>query len=257
MRLRWRATTPFTIVVDSAGSHTLTAQPPVLPLAVECVWQAGRDERWVEEVLPDLVDVMSWWHTRRDVTNTGLVLTFRPDESGLDMSPKYDVLLGITSGLPDGGTPVRWHAAMRELFAAYGAGRDPDEDLSRHALFAWQDVLVNSIYASSARALARLLLERGRTDAAAEWQQIAARTMAALLRDCWDETSGAFYDTYLGPAERHGVRRAQVKILTACPLGTARVLRPLRRDGAGRARLLLEQPRPRHVIAGRLEREAR
>jgi hypothetical protein len=215
---RTRAANEFTIVVDSAGWHTLTTQPPVLPIAVERVWRANRDERWLEQVLPDLVDVMSWWHTRRDVTNTGLVTTFQPDESGLDMSPKYDVLLGIPSGLHGDGVSLRWHAAMQELFAAYGTGRSPDEDLSRHGLFVWQDVMVNSIYASSARALARLLHERGRTDAAAEWRQIAAQTTAALLHDCWDEASGAFHDTYLTSGEASGPRRARVKILTASSL---------------------------------------
>ena len=88
---RTRAADEFTIAVDSAGWHTLTVQPPVIPLAVERVWRAGGDERWLDQVLPDLVDVMSWWHTRRDPSNTGLVTTFQPDESGLDMSPKYDV----------------------------------------------------------------------------------------------------------------------------------------------------------------------
>jgi glycogen debranching enzyme len=214
---RTRAAEEFTIVVDSAGWHTLTTQPPVLPLAVERVWQASRDERWLEQVLPNLVDVMSWWHTRRDATNTGLVSTFQPDESGLDMSPKYDVLLGI-AGVQDNGVPVRWHAAMRELFAAYGADRDPDEDLGRRGLFAWQDVMVNSIYANSSRALARLLREGGRSDAAAQWQQIAASTTAALLRDCWDESTGAFYDTHLKPTHGSDLPRTQAKILTASSL---------------------------------------
>ena len=117
---------------------------------------------------------------------------------------------------------VRWHLAMRELFAAYGrdrAGRDPDEDLSPYGLFAWQDVLVNSIYASSARALARLLGERGRIDDAADWSQTAATTTAALLRDCWDESTGAFYDTHLSAvAEGAGLGRTQVKVLTVSSL---------------------------------------
>ena len=192
---RTRAADEFTIAVDPAGWHTVTTQPPVLPLAVERVWQAGRDERWLDQVLPDVVDAMSWWRTRRDATHTGLVTTFQPDESGLDMSPKYDALLGILPGLQGNEISLRWHAAMRELFAAYGVVRDPDDDLSRHGRFVWQDVMVNSVYADSARALARLLDERGRPDAAADWRQIAANTTAALLRDCWDEPSGAFYDT--------------------------------------------------------------
>ena len=78
--------------------------------------------------------------------------------------------------------------------------------------------MVNSIYASSARALARLLDERGNTDAAALWRQTAATTAAALLRDCWDESSGAFYDTYLSSADKSRPRRTQVKILTATSL---------------------------------------
>jgi glycogen debranching enzyme len=81
----------------------------------------------------------------------------------------------------------------------------------------WQDVMVNSVYADSARALARLLDERGRPDAAADWRQIAASTTAALLRDCWDESSGAFYDTHL-VSDVSGPRRVQVKILTATSL---------------------------------------
>jgi glycogen debranching enzyme len=215
---RARAADEFTIAVDSAGWHTLTTQPPVLPLAVERVWRASRDEHWLDQVLPDIVDVMSWWRTRRDPTYTGLVTTFQPDESGLDMSPKYDVLLGITSALQSDGISLRWHAAMQELFAAYGAGRDPDEDLTRHGVFVWQDVLVNSIYASSARALARLLQVRGRGDDAAEWRQLATTTTAALLRDCWDDSSGAFYDTYLSATAEPEARRAQAKILTATSL---------------------------------------
>jgi hypothetical protein len=217
---RTRAAHEFTVVVDPAGWQTLTAQPPVLPLAVERVWRANGDERWLDLVLPDLIDVMSWWRTRRDATNTGLVSTFQPDESGLDMSPKYDSLLGIHADMRGEEISARWHAAMRELFTTYGRageGRDPNEDLSRHGAFAWQDVLVNSIYASSARALARLLQERGRTDDAADWRQTAADTTTALMRECWDESSGAFYDTYLSAATS-GPGRTQVKILTATSL---------------------------------------
>jgi neutral trehalase len=219
---RLQAANEFTIVVDSVGWHSVTTQPPVLPLAVEHVWRANGDEQWLERILPDLIDVMTWWRVRRDAANTGLVSIYQPDESGLDMSTKYDVLLGISPDLQGNEIPLRWHAAMRELFAMHSrddAGRDPDEDLSRYGVFAWQDVMVNSIYASSARALARLLHERGRTDVAADWRQVAAGTTAALLRECWDESSGAFYDTYLstgGP--RSEPHRTQVKVLTASSL---------------------------------------
>jgi mannosylglycerate hydrolase MGH1-like protein len=232
---RARAANEFTIVLDSSGWRSATVQPPVLPVAVERVWRASGDDEWLDVVLPDLVAVMRWWSIHRDAAKTGLVTTFQPDESGLDMSPKYDVLLAIrgnadgADGADDadgqGGPDViaaRWHAAMRELFAAYdprGAGRDPDEDLTSYGAFVWQDVLVNSIYANSALALARLLAERRRADDATVWEQSAANTTTALLRDCWEPLSGAFYDTYLAasPSPTAPVR-TQARVLTATSL---------------------------------------
>jgi hypothetical protein len=221
---RARAATEFTIVLDSSGWRSATVQPPVLPLAVERVWRASRDDAWLDGVLPDLVEVMRWWSTHRDARNTGLVTTFQPDESGLDMSPKYDVLLGIPQNADPstGGIAARWHVAMRELFAAYDphrVGRDPDGDLTPYGRFVWQDVLVNSIYANSARALARLLGERQHTDEANGWQQTAAATTAALLRNCWDPLTGAFYDTYLVASQNQtALARTQAKVLTAMSL---------------------------------------
>ncbi len=212
--LRAQAAAEFTVVVAASGWHTLTANPPVLPLAVERVWHAGGDDRWLDSVLRDLVDVLAWWRDRRDPDGTGLVVTFQPDESGLDMSPKYDVLLGI----PDGAGRVvpRWHAAMRELFAAYAGNdgyRDPDGDLTARGRFALTDVLVNSIFGHSARALARLQRARGHDAVAAEWDRTAARTTEALLRDCWDAAGGAFYDTYLTTSGRHVSRVLTVSSL--------------------------------------------
>jgi hypothetical protein len=226
---RARAANEFTIVLDSSGWRSATVQPPVLPLAVERVWRASGDDQWLDGVLPDLMQAMHWWSIHRDAAKTGLLTTFQPDESGLDMSPKYDVLLAIpenadgadSHGVP-AGIAARWHIAMRELFAAYdpqGAGRDPDEDLTRCGVFAWQDVLVNSIYANSASALARLLTERQHPDAATSWHQTAAGTTAALLRDCWEPLSGAFYDTYVSASQGESASACtQARVLTATSL---------------------------------------
>jgi hypothetical protein len=221
---RAQAANEFTIVLDSSGWRSATVQPPVLPLAVERVWRASEDDTWLDGVLPDLVDVMRWWSMHRDTGNIGLVTTFQPDESGLDMSPKFDVLLGVPQDVdrPTDAIATRWHAAMRELFATYdpqGAGRDPDDDLTPYGRFVWQDVLVNSIYANSARALARLLGERDHPDEANSWEHTAATTATALLRDCWDPFTGAFYDTYLAVSDDQTAPvRTQARVLTAMSL---------------------------------------
>lgn len=199
--LRAQTAAEWPIALDVCGWHTATANPPVLPLAVERLSAAAPDG-WLDRVVPSLVRLMTWWRIRRDPDGCGLVRIFQPDEAGLDMSPKYDVVLGIDAADPARIVP-RWHEAMRELIAGYATARaahGPDVDLSRLSRFVWQDVLMNSIVGSSARALARLLRMLGRDDAAAEWDAAASRTTAALLRHCWDDTVGAFFDTYLDAA---------------------------------------------------------
>ena len=212
---RREAAAEWPIAVDPAGWHTQTANPPVLPLAVERLAPTAPDG-WLAGVVPALEAQLSWWHSTRDPDGAGLVRIFQPDESGLDMSPKYDVVLGID---PADSTRIvpRWHVAVRELLAAYASARaedGPDADLAPVGRFVWHDVLVNSIVGSSARALARLLAGLGRDDDATHWDDVAARTTTALLRDCWDEPSGAFFDTYLDDAGRP--QRADV--LTASSL---------------------------------------
>jgi hypothetical protein len=213
--VRGRAAADWPIAIDPAGWHTLTANPPVLPLAVERLAPTA-PAGWLDRIVPQLVDVLAWWRTHRDPDGTGLVRTFQPDESGLDMSPKYDVLLGIDRRDPASIVP-RWHAAVRDLIGAYAeqrAERGADVDLTAPGRFSWQDVLVNSIYGSSARALARLLRGRGADAAAGEWEQAAAQTTAALIAHSWDETAGAFFDSYLG---RDG-RWQRAEVLTASSL---------------------------------------
>ena len=222
--LRAAAARKFTSAFAESGWHSATAQPPVLPLAVERVWRVSRDRQWLGEVLPDLVDVMSWWRSRRDPTSSGLVSIFQPDESGLDMSPKFDALLGLAGG-PEGDADVaaRWHLAMRDLFTTYAeegsAGRDPDANLTAKGRFVWQDVMVNAIYAHSSRALARLLDERSHPETADTWRARAAATGDALLQYCWDGRTGAFYDTYLVASGADGSRtRELARVLTASSL---------------------------------------
>ncbi len=216
--LRSKSADDFTIVLAENGWHTVTTNPPVLPLAAERVWSAGHDTAWLDTVLPGLVAMMRWWRKHRDAAGTGLVSIFQPDESGLDSSPKYDALLGIQ---PSKGpeTAERWHESMRELFTRYrgtDGTRDPDADLVGRGSFAWQDVLVNAIYGNSAAALARLLRARNRSDEATQWSQAAAATTRALLAHNWDPSTGAFYDTYRDLTAPTGYR--QEKVLTATSL---------------------------------------
>jgi len=71
-----------------------------------------------------------------------------------------------------------------------------------------EDVLVNSIYSFSLRALARML---GKSPDATEFDKEADKTRDALVSKCWDETTAAFYDL-------SGTDESMLKVVTISSL---------------------------------------
>src|SRR5690348_13173755 len=75
---------------------TATLQPPVIARAVWRVYHATRDDAFLAEVLPKILRFFRWLKAHRDPDDDGLIAIIQPDESGLDASPKYDVLMDLT-----------------------------------------------------------------------------------------------------------------------------------------------------------------
>ncbi|MCW7945180.1 hypothetical protein AAW14_25025 [Streptomyces hygroscopicus] len=199
--LRARASQDFRMAVWE-GWKSVSLAPPVLARAVERIHAAEGDERWLQAVLPAVCRFYDWLHTNRR-TSTGLLAIYHPDESGLDMSPKYDAALGLTAETgPD--VAEAWHSRMRELLAAYRPGRRPDSDLRRHRKFHWADVLFNSIYADGLTRLARLLSRAGlpACGGGRRFAERAEQISAALMRECWNPEKGCFHDVDLLAARR-------------------------------------------------------
>ncbi|MGH4031212.1 amylo-alpha-1,6-glucosidase [Actinomycetota bacterium Odt1-20B] len=199
--LRPQATREFRIDVWEEW-RSVTIAPPVLARAVERVYEATGDDVWLREVLPPALRFFTWLHEHRTSPSTGLLEIYQPDESGLDMSPKYDRALGIDGVSPD-GVAAAWHGAMRALIDGYAGGRHPESPLRQARTFVWNDVLVNSIYADGLAALARLAQHAGLpAEASAGLLRRSEDVCHALVEHCWDEEAGAFFDLDLVAGER-------------------------------------------------------
>ncbi|MGC9670013.1 amylo-alpha-1,6-glucosidase [Planosporangium sp. 12N6] len=178
--------------IRARGWTSTSIAPPVLARSVERVYLATRDRRFLATALPRTVAFYDWLHNHRTDSRTGLLVTFQPDESGLDMSPKYDEALGLDT------TPAivagQWHQSMRELLDAYATATS-EADIAAARRFVWHDVLVNSIYADGLRAAAGLCRLSERTRRVADVLDDRAHAItAALLRHCWDDQRGVFWD---------------------------------------------------------------
>jgi Glycosyl hydrolase family 63 C-terminal domain len=208
--LRANAIRDFPIALSDTW-RTATIAPPVLARAIRRVYTVSGDRAWLAEVVPSTVQFFEWLAIHRGHAATKLLHLYQPDESGMDMSPKYDRRLKIDDASCD-TVSARWHRVMAELIDAYGIERKPSSDLNGHGRFIWYDVLVNSIYADGLNQLSELVVENGDgDDLATALQHRFREVVSSLIRECWDEDSGVFWD-------RDGISGDQVRVLTVSSL---------------------------------------
>jgi glycogen debranching enzyme len=173
---------------------TATTQPPVIARAIERVFEKTRDLVWLTEVLEPTVRFFDWLQANRDPDGDFLLAIIQPDESGLDVSSKFDGALGIDYRRPNTVYDT-WLSAMDRLFTIYRDYRTDAGRLLRLDAFNWEDVAFNSIYADGLQSLARLCRVAQYSEAkAAEFELRSARVTEALISKCWDQESCAFWD---------------------------------------------------------------
>jgi glycogen debranching enzyme len=183
--------------------YTATIQPPVVARAVERIFETTGDTAFVRDMLPPIARFFDWLARVRDPDDDGLIALIQPDESGLDASPKYDKAMGIPHEPPTETLPAL-RRSMQRLFTAYKDAAPEAQPLMD--VFLFEDVMMNSIYADGLRALAKLSRAVGAPDAE-RFERESKRTLDALMRKCWDEEAGVFWDLS-GKAEE------QAKVLT-------------------------------------------
>ncbi len=182
---------------------TATIQPPVVARAVERIFEATGDKAFVRDMLPPMARFFDWLARVRDPDDDGLIALIQPDESGLDASPKYDKAMGIPHEPPTDTLPAL-RRSMQRLFTAYKDAAPEAQPLLD--VFLFEDVMMNSIYADGLRALAKLSRAVGAPDAE-RFARASKRTLGALMRKCWDEEAGLFWDL-------SGTAEEQAKVLT-------------------------------------------
>ena len=122
---------------------TATTQPPVIARAIERVFEKTGDLVWLTEVLEPTVRFFDWLQANRDPDGDFLLAIIQPDESGLDVSSKFDGALGIDYRRPNTVYDT-WLSAMDRLFTIYRDYRTDAGRLLRLDAFNWEDVMFNS-----------------------------------------------------------------------------------------------------------------
>ncbi|REK60084.1 MAG: hypothetical protein C6W55_00125 [Thermobacillus sp.] len=130
----------------------------------------GRDKAFLVHMYRALARYDEWLARHRNTRGTGCVEAFCAFDTGHDLSPRF-------WHIPD--TPYRDDPAAC----------DPDSPL----LPLLAPDLTASVFCGR-RYLARMAAELGDEAAAARWRDAAEETRRALMRHCYDEADGFFYD---------------------------------------------------------------
>jgi glycogen debranching enzyme len=180
-------------------------QPPLLAEAVEAVYRRGGGRVFLAELLPKVRAYYDWCDRVRDPDRDGLIAVLQADETGLDMTPKFDEVLGIFAG------PVAvlddYAAGWNRVAGPYErVGRDPQKMFALD-VFVLEDVMVNTIYAHNQGVLAALYDVMGDATNAATMRARADKTREALFSKCWDDEHGLFFD-------RFGLAETSIRVST-------------------------------------------
>jgi len=165
-------------------------QPPVIPIAVEKVYEKFPDKKFLLETLPPLKKYYSWLQNERDIDNDGMICSIHAWEC-VDGDPNFDNLYTSQK-------LTRIDVALFLLKTILNCKKLKFNArlIYTHDHFMIKSVLVNSIYIQGLRSLARLFKIVEDKKDSIRFERRANKVEKTLLSKCYDKKNKAFYDVY-------------------------------------------------------------
>lgn len=166
-------------------------QPPLLAEAVETIFRKENDHDFLFEILPKLSSFYHWLDKNRDPDRDGLISIIAPYESGMDQSPSFDEICGISGNSPANVALGCRRVTFKNMLRKYDLGK-----IFADNYFNVEDVVVNSIYIKNLQVLSNLLHEIDDEQNARIFHGLALKAKKALIDKCFDKSNGFFFDNY-------------------------------------------------------------
>ncbi|MEX2598393.1 MAG: trehalase family glycosidase [Dehalococcoidia bacterium] len=179
--------------------HSGLIQPPMLAPAVEHVALVSRDASFVPPLMGALDLYHNWLAENRALDDDGLLVIISPYESSMDQSPAFDFPLGLP------GRPSRLQINAKDRWLDFKNWLDSydTERMLQAGRFRVKDAFVNTMYAESLTAMARLHRGIGNGYAASAYLERAAVVSRSIVEKMLDRGRGAFFNLN-GPEELRG-----------------------------------------------------
>lgn len=170
---------------------TAITQPPILPIAVETIYEKDKDKEFLKVVLDKLARHHRWLLENRDPDHDYLISIISPNESGMDESPVFQYVAGF---LGEDFIRLHYHyrkSDFRNLRRGYNVKRILDEDY-----FNVEELMFNTVFIESSRSLSRLFLQLNNKKESQFFRDVANKTEAALIDKTWNKKDAIFYSLF-------------------------------------------------------------
>ncbi|MHA2255970.1 MAG: MGH1-like glycoside hydrolase domain-containing protein, partial [Candidatus Heimdallarchaeaceae archaeon] len=164
-------------------------QPPIIGFPLKCLESAGIEKIQLDRLVKEISKHHNFVFEKRDPEKMGMITIIHPWESGLDSSPSFD--LGLESK-----KPLRYHLwmRMRSLLKEFQRMEWKQKQMALKSSFRVKCVLTNSLLAWGLDSFADVLENVNLMEEAFEHREKSDRIWESLIRYCWNEKDGLFYN---------------------------------------------------------------
>ncbi len=164
-------------------------QPPLIGYSLNNLLKSGIRKELLDPLIDNVYSHYNYILEVRDPEKMGLISIIHPWESGLDSSPSFDLGLEKSKFLRFS----LWRR-MRFLLKEFNQLDWNQSIIAKESSFRVKCVLTNTLLAWGMDSFADVLEDMNRIDEANDFREKVDRIWHSLIRYCWNEKDGLFYN---------------------------------------------------------------
>ncbi|MBF9018613.1 MULTISPECIES: trehalase family glycosidase [unclassified Oceanispirochaeta] len=177
---------------DNQG-RSMMIDPPSYLIAAAYLYRGAPDMRIIE-LLPAMQKCLDYLCTDRNILGDGLVANLHPWESGCDMAPYFDSMVGVRAGTIL--WKLRYELNYKKTLDLLSAQNWSARKVGESKGFVYEEPGFNGLTAMAAQSLAYLWSIAGDKARADKCIKDAERIVDAAEKYLWNEERGFFYPRY-------------------------------------------------------------
>ncbi|MEO0284116.1 MAG: trehalase family glycosidase [candidate division WOR-3 bacterium] len=170
---------------------TAEIQPPVIALSLKKLYKKSGDKEMLKKFIFKIEKYYKYLERERDPDRDSLISIITPMESGMDLSPQYDIVLQNFEF-----NPQKTVKKITEILFFYKKINWDLNIIFEKEIFDVEDVAFNTIYALSLNSLSFLFKEIGEENKSEYYRKKSEEVKDKIIKKFWDEEDKIFYSLY-------------------------------------------------------------